>query len=188
MKNIISLIGIFAAFMFAANAHADKPGGDHTGGTEFTTEVKEFMQMYVLDSVTAIPLEDLLDTNSGNGYLGQVRVISNVDYTLTISYDGIKINGVWYGKFVNDDGEWIAARVFYDPLPGDSSTAHLVYASPASNDNGAINVDVNKDATGGRNKIFNIGADVVPTKNSFADELPDAGLYKLPVSISIGKK
>jgi len=30
-------------------------------------------------------------------------------------------------------------------------------------------------------------ADVVPTRNSFGDELPDAGLYTLPISVSIGR-
>lgn len=153
----------------------------------FTTEVESKIIVTVVDAVTAIPLDDLLDTNSGNGHLGTVRVKSNVDYTLYISYDGIKIGNTWYGKFVNEEGNWIAARVFYDPLPDNPATTHLVYADPGSNDGGAISIFVDKDAIGGRNKIFAIGSDVVPTRNSFGDELPDAGLYTLQVSVGIGQ-
>ena len=177
------------ANMFAGLILLTSVGVSHAddNAMSFTTEVDEYTRIWILDAVTAIPLDDLLDTNSGNGHLGTLRVKSNVDYTLNIEYDGIKINGTWYGKFVNADGDWIAARVFYDPLPDNPATAHLIYADPGSNDQGAINIVVDKDATGGRNKIFAIGADVVPTRNSFGDELPDAGLYTLPISVSIGR-
>ena len=177
------------ANMFAGLILLTSVGVSHAddNSMSFTTEVDEYTRIWILDAVTAIPLDDLLDTNSGNGHLGTLRVKSNVDYTLNIEYNGIKINGTWYGKFVNADGDWIAARVFYDPLPDNPVTAHLIYADPGSNDQGAINIVVDKDATGGRNKIFAIGADVVPTRNSFGDELPDAGLYTLPISVSIGR-
>lgn len=175
------------ANMFAALALVTVASASYAENMSFTTEVEGYTRITIIDSVTAIPLDDLLDTNSGNGHLGTLRVKSNVDYTLNIEYDGIKINGTWYGKFVNSEGGWIAARVFYDPFPDNPSTTHLVYADPGSNDGGALNIVVDKDAPGGRNKVFAIGADVVPTRNSYGDELPDAGLYTLPVTISIGQ-